>query len=57
MARIVFSPHCTSTDKNIEIKADIASNPVVEGTFGFIKLAVVTPLPVFLKEFIYDFLF
>jgi hypothetical protein len=56
-ARIVFSPHCTSTDKIVEIKADIAGNPAIQRSFGFVELSEVTPLPVFFKEFICDFLF
>jgi len=56
-ARIVFGPHCASTGKIIEIKADIAGNPVIQGPLSLVILAVVTLLPVFLKEFINDLLF
>jgi len=55
--RIVLSPACISPDKMIEVKIDIPGDPVIEGALGFIEFAVVTPLPVFFEEFIYNFLF
>jgi hypothetical protein len=56
-ARSVSGPGFISTDEMIEIKADIAGNPVAQSPFGLVELAVVTPLPISLKELICDFLF